>query len=189
MIFAAVLAAGSSSRFGSPKQLAVIDGEPLVLRVAKAAKEAGCDPVGVVVGAHQEAVIDALGPLPDVKILKNSLWESGLASSISCAARFAMKRPQLRGLLLLTVDQWRLESRLLEQMLRRFSGNSATIVAARYAGTVGIPALFARQQLTALSSLTGDVGAKKIILENGEGTVCVDWPQGAEDCDLHHPEG
>lgn len=187
MILGAILAAGRSSRFGSPKQLAEIDGEPLVLRVARQLQAGGCDRVGVVVGAYVEPVVEALAPLSDVKILKNSDWEEGIASSIRCAAQYALERPELDGLALFTVDQWRLDRALVKRMLQRFEGDSATIVTARYAGTVGIPALFGRDHLAALSGLVGDVGAKKVIVENGPRALTIDWPQGAEDCDLHPP--
>ena len=46
-----LLAAGAGRRFGGPKALAEIDGEPLVLRALKALRAAGCSPVRVVLGA------------------------------------------------------------------------------------------------------------------------------------------
>src|SRR5512138_244962 len=60
---AAVLAAGGSARLGRPKQLLVLDGEPLVRRAARAALEAGFAPVVVVVGAHEAEVRAALSGL------------------------------------------------------------------------------------------------------------------------------
>ncbi|MDQ6718810.1 MAG: NTP transferase domain-containing protein, partial [Gemmatimonadota bacterium] len=54
------MAAGGSTRFGSPKQLAEKDGETLVHRAAMAAKSAGADPVFVVLGAAADEIAPEL---------------------------------------------------------------------------------------------------------------------------------
>ena len=51
-VAAIIVAAGSSSRLGQPKQLVLIDGEPLLQRAIRFAQEAGASPVFVVLGAH-----------------------------------------------------------------------------------------------------------------------------------------
>jgi molybdenum cofactor cytidylyltransferase len=47
-----VLAAGASRRLGQPKQLLMLDGETLLARSVRLAREAGAAPVLVVVGAQ-----------------------------------------------------------------------------------------------------------------------------------------
>jgi CTP:molybdopterin cytidylyltransferase MocA len=58
---AVILAAGASSRMGSPKQLLLLDGQPLVVRAATAALDAGAWPVVVVLGAHSLFFARAFG--------------------------------------------------------------------------------------------------------------------------------
>jgi xanthine dehydrogenase accessory factor len=56
------------------------------------------------------------------------------------------------------------------------------VVASRYAGSLGVPALFTRALFGALLALRGDMGAKRLILAE-EAAVAVDWPAGAMDVD------
>lgn len=78
-----LLAAGASSRFGSAKMLAEIDGEPLVRRSARVLLESGLDEVVVVLGARASEVAAALEGLP-VSLVVNGDWEDGMFSSV-CA--------------------------------------------------------------------------------------------------------
>ncbi|MEI6051730.1 MAG: NTP transferase domain-containing protein, partial [Opitutaceae bacterium] len=78
---AIILAAGASSRLGSPKQLLLLDGQPLVTRAAQAALTAGAWPVVVVLGAHAEKIRPALARLP-VIVVENAAWPEGMAASI-----------------------------------------------------------------------------------------------------------
>ncbi|HEX8897614.1 MAG TPA: NTP transferase domain-containing protein, partial [Chthoniobacterales bacterium] len=55
-IGAVVLAAGGSSRLGQPKQLLTFRGETLIRHAVRAAAEAGCDPVILVVGAMSDTI-------------------------------------------------------------------------------------------------------------------------------------
>jgi molybdenum cofactor cytidylyltransferase len=55
-VAAVVLAAGGSSRLGQPKQLLTFRGETLIRRAVRAAAEAGCAPILVVVGETREAI-------------------------------------------------------------------------------------------------------------------------------------
>src|SRR5918998_1055903 len=80
---AVILAAGSSSRMGSPKQTLQFRGQSLLRRVALAALGAGCCPVIVVTGANAELSRRELDGL-DVREVLNPLWETGMASSV-CA--------------------------------------------------------------------------------------------------------
>lgn len=71
-IGAVVLAAGGSSRLGQPKQLLTFDGETLVRRAVRAAAEAGCAPILVIVGETGEAIERSLD-IRDSRISSSSL--------------------------------------------------------------------------------------------------------------------
>ncbi|MBW3635882.1 MAG: NTP transferase domain-containing protein, partial [Armatimonadetes bacterium] len=72
---AIILAAGSSSRMGSAKQILQFQGESLLRRAALAALRAGCDPVIVVTGAGAELSRRELNGLA-VRESVNTLWET-----------------------------------------------------------------------------------------------------------------
>ena len=135
-------------------------------------------------GAHADAVRAACD-LPDVKFVQNSNWESGVGSSIALAAERANERSSVEALLLLTVDQFRLERPVVRRLLDRFDAENGGIVASRYAGTVGVPAIFGREHFEALGQLSGDRGAKTYLQNR---SVLIDWAEGAEDADRHLPE-
>ena len=80
-VAAIIIAAGSSSRLGQPKQLLALDGEMLLQRTVRIAREAGAAPVLVVLGAHREE-IEARVDLSGTSIVLNRDWEEGMASSI-----------------------------------------------------------------------------------------------------------
>ena len=81
MIAGIVLAAGSSSRMGSPKALLEVAGRPAVEVVAARLAEAGCTEVIVVVGKHA-AEIRAGADLGAVRVIEHRGWASGRTSSI-----------------------------------------------------------------------------------------------------------
>ncbi|MGC9333031.1 MAG: nucleotidyltransferase family protein, partial [Anaerolineae bacterium] len=74
---AVVLAAGGSSRMGQLKQLLDVAGHPMVRRVVQVVRSAGVDQIVVVVGAHADAVKQALDGLP-VQIVRNRHWTEGM---------------------------------------------------------------------------------------------------------------
>ena len=78
---AVILAAGSSSRLGRPKQTLQFKGETLIRRAVLAALGAGCHPVVVVTGANADLMRRELDGLDVCEVL-NTLWETGMASSI-----------------------------------------------------------------------------------------------------------
>ncbi len=80
-VAAIIVAAGSSSRLGQPKQLVLVDGEPLLQRAIRCAVEAGAEPVFVVLGAHRQDIQNAVD-FGFARVLVNDDWEEGLASSI-----------------------------------------------------------------------------------------------------------
>ena len=82
-----LLAAGEASRFGSLKQLATIDGEPLVRRAASQALACGV-PVLAVLGAGADRVAPALADLP-LHTLLHEGWRDGLGSSLAGSCRSA----------------------------------------------------------------------------------------------------
>lgn len=79
-VAAVLLAAGASTRFGSPKMLAPVGGEPLLRRVARAFVEAGFAEVAVVLAPGAAAVAATLEGLGVVSVV-NPRPEEGMLSS------------------------------------------------------------------------------------------------------------
>ena len=177
---AIVLAAGSSSRMGRSKQLLEIAGCSLVRHVVEVARAASLSPVVVVVGAEGQAIRAEIADL-DVSAVENASWREGIASSLQCGLRALPGTAELA--LVLLCDQPAVSASLLQAMLQAQRQTGKEIVACRYAGALGAPALFARSRFPELLALAGDVGARTLLRRAGDEAAIVDFPEGAFDLD------
>ena len=182
-VAAIVLAAGGSSRMGSPKQLLRLDGETLVRRAATTALASRCKPVFVVVGAEARAVTREIEDLPVVRV-ENVHWTQGIGSSIRAGVEAAaMAQPPPDAVLITLADQPAVTSELFDQLVAASEAAPAGLVACTYAGTLGVPALFARRHFDALRCLAGDTGGKALLAAHAEAVVRVAFPLAAFDLD------
>ena len=152
-----VLAAGSGSRFGEPKAPVVIGGERLVDRAARTLREAGCDPVVVVLGAW-------IGDVPNAVIVENPAWEEGMGSSLRVGLN-AVEQFDVDAAVVTLVDLPGLTS----QAVARVVGTDAELVAATYLGERGHPVKFGRGHWAAVASVAaGDAGARAYLAGRGD---------------------
>ena len=178
-VLAAVLAAGASSRFGSAKQLAVLDGKTLIEHVQIVLLESTADEVIVVVGCSRNEIEQHI--LPEVTAINNINWEEGIASSVRCAVEHA-SRCNASHLLLLVCDQPYVSSCLVDRILSISKFEETKIVACRYGDTFGVPALFPRECFASLIELKGDRGAKSVI-KVAPNVEFLNFPEGLIDID------
>ena len=159
-VYAIVLAAGTSSRFGSSKQLAEWDGAALVRRATELA--AGCCATRslMVAGHDWQAVHAACRPLSGCFVV-NDHYADGIGSSLALAVRAI--RHTAAAVLVLLADQPLITAQHLEHLIASWSGDEFEIVASSYANTTGVPALFAAGSFEKLCSLSGDEGARSLL--------------------------
>lgn len=180
---AIILAAGASTRMGSPKQLLLLDGQPLVVRAAEAALAAGAWPVVVVLGAHAEKIRPALARLP-VLVAENASWPEGMAASIRTGiTTLGQFSRTLDAALLALCDQPAFSAAVITQLLAAQRASGRSIVAARYSSRHGAPALLLREHFPALAALTGEAGARDLLNGTPDRVAAVDLPALAHDLD------
>lgn len=157
-----LLAAGEASRFGSLKQLATIDDEPMVRRAARQALACGC-PVIVMLGAQADRVAPALANLP-VHIVVHRGWRHGMGSSLAAGVRAAREdHPDASGVLLALADQPRLGDMLLRHLLDEHERLPTHIIGTAQAGHVGPPIVFPCGDFDALAALEGPHGPRELL--------------------------
>lgn len=163
-IGAVVLAAGRGNRFGpEPKLLAMLDGEPLVRHVAKAALASSARPVVVVLGAHSEAVGAALGGL-DVHRVNNPDYAAGLSTSLR--AGLATMPDAIDAVVVLLGDMPRVTVAHLDSLIAAYRDSDFRpgAVVPVSAGRRGNPVLLDLGKLAdALNDLSGDRGAGPLL--------------------------
>jgi molybdenum cofactor cytidylyltransferase len=160
---AVVLAAGSSSRMGSPKQTLQFRGESLLKRAAQAALGAGCYPVIVVTGAHSNLSRRELEGL-DVREVLNTSWETGMASSVRAGVEGIISTDRdADAAVLLLCDQPHVTADVIYGLVAAYRSTGSPIIASTYGGTFGVPALFNRTLFAELTRLEGMSGAKEVI--------------------------
>lgn len=176
---AVILAAGSSSRLGQPKQLLEYQGQTLVGQTAQAALDAGCDPVALVLGANREMIAPTLQDL-GLTILPNGSWERGLGTSIRLGVAALQ---ECDAIFLLVCDQPKVDAALLRQLIARQEKTGQPMIACGYAGTHGVPALFTRACYERLLALDDETGAKALFLAYPGEVAAVSFEAGALDID------
>ncbi len=180
---ALILAAGSSSRMGQPKQMLDINGEKLLVRTARATLEAGLKNVMVVIGHEEEGHRKILAGLPLEKIY-NPSWKKGMGSSLKRGlAHLLSNHPSVDAVIILVCDQPMLSGDVILSLIRQYEQTRKPIVASRYSNMPGVPVLFDQTYFRKLSMIADDEGAKKIILQHPSDVVTVDFPGGDIDLD------
>ncbi len=182
MIGLIILAAGSSSRLGQPKQNLVFQGSTLLQRTIKAALAADCQQIAVVLGANAPVIERTIADQP-VQILHNFNWEAGMSSSINCGLASLLKTtPQLQSVILMLCDQPFADTAIINQLIQA-SANNKLLVACNYNGTIGVPSLFDKSYFKELLALQGHEGAKKLLLKYKDEVHTIPFPLGMIDID------
>jgi molybdenum cofactor cytidylyltransferase len=177
---ALILAAGASTRFGSPKQLVRLDGRPMLHAVLSRAVEVAGHSVSVVLGANAAVLAPLLSHSP-AAIVINRDWESGMASSIR--AGLARIPGTVDGVMILLADQPAVTTEDLRRLAGSWRRQTDYIAVAQYSGTVGVPAIFPQWCLRELAELRGDRGAQSLLARHSDRLVRVPMPSAATDID------
>lgn len=180
---AVLLAAGASRRLGRPKQTVLIDGEPLVARMASLAL--ATDPRALVVslGAHADAVRGALGDQgddPRVHCVMAADWALGMGASLRVG--LDALPDACDAALVLLCDQPALTVAHLDRLLAAWRADPARASASAYAGVLGVPAVLPRAWWPELGA-GADRGARDLLRARSAEVSAVDAADLERDLD------
>lgn len=178
-----ILAAGSSSRMGRPKQLLPYRGKPLLQHTLDLVSELLVCGSVLVLGASNEAISTVIDP-GTTRIVVNPDWASGMASSLVYGLQKSLEYcPEMDQLLILLSDQPYINRSLLVKLLDTHHSERPLITASQYGQTNGVPALFSKLLFEELLGLEGDRGANRLIKKYSGQCVPVPFELGAVDID------
>ncbi|HEX6461363.1 MAG TPA: nucleotidyltransferase family protein [Thermoleophilaceae bacterium] len=162
MIGAVVLAAGEGSRFGGAKQLAELDGRPLLEHVLIAAAAVpALERVVLVLGARADEVRSRVD-LHGAEVVVAHDWAEGQAASLRAGL---LALDDVDGAMILLGDQPGITPAAIEAVLAHFDGTRP--LRAVYDGQPGHPVALQRQLVKEALNLRGDSGARELLEASG----------------------
>jgi len=168
---------------GRLKQLLPYRGKTLVEHAVAQAAEADFDPIAVVLGANSLAVREVLLGT-DTLIVENLHWQSGVGSSIAAGVQgLEASGADPEAIAILLSDQPLVTAEHLKRMVSLLSQSASSVVAARYAEALGVPAIFKRDLFPRLASLSGETGARSLLRDSHQQVLSFDLPEAAMDVD------
>jgi molybdenum cofactor cytidylyltransferase len=182
VISGVVLAAGTGSRFGGTKQIAVVDGKPLAQHAIDTLEAAGVDEIVVVTGHDAVKVAGALALPARARVVFNPRFKDGQATSLGAGLHALHDGSE--AAVVLMADQPGVTPEVVRALVRRFLETRTRIVRAMYRGGPG-PSLLSREIYAEAGHLHGDVGARVLIASHPEWVEEVDIDAAAPtDVDL-----
>ena len=144
---AVILAAGESTRFGSPKILLEWEGEPLIHYLCRKTIEIGLSPVCLILGAYIKKTREIVNDLP-VEVIINSRWQDGMSQSFKCGVTGLPVN--CHGALMILADQPYLDNHLISTLI---SATAADVVIPTYKGEKGHPVLWRKKAFSQIQKL------------------------------------
>lgn len=160
MITCVLLAAGLSSRFGSPKAVAQIHGKILLTRQIEMLSSAGIEQIIVVLGAHAEQIKPFIAADSKIKAVFNEHYPQGQTSSVKAGISEA---PAGNDILLLPVDFPFILPETVVQLTEYFNKNVPNILIPTYNQRKGHPPVFSHLLRDEILQLENSFGLNEII--------------------------
>jgi molybdenum cofactor cytidylyltransferase len=178
-----ILAAGSSSRLGRPKQMLPYHGKSLLEHAVDVANDADTGPVIVVLGSDASS-LEKLIDEKKIHIVNNQEWQEGMGSSVRCGVQTLLHMaPEIESAIIMVCDQPFVSAVLLKELVAAHEVSGKPIVTSQYKNAVGPPAFFHRSVFPDLLALKGDAGARKVIEKRKEEMATVPFTEGEIDID------
>ncbi len=178
-----ILAAGASTRMGTPKQLLPYQGYSLLSRTIETVIASVCKPIIVVLGANAQQISSEVNQ-PLVKVVKNPDWLLGMGSSIrSGILSLATFSETIEAAIISVCDQPFLSPEIINHLVLVYHSTGKPIIACQYADTLGVPVLFNHKFFSELATLDQTIGAKQLIKKYHKDVFSIAFPNGVIDID------
>jgi molybdenum cofactor cytidylyltransferase len=179
-----LLAAGQSKRFGGIKQLTDIYGQPMICHCLSQYRQGetwieGITNGYVVLGSNAELITQVLPDEVNKYIV--SAWQKGMGHTL--AQSIMNVASDCSHVLIGLADQIALTQQMINGLLGESKKHPTHIVATQYFNGRGAPVIFPKQYFSELSQLTGDNGAKSLLLQHSQQVINVPIPEAAFDID------
>ena len=188
-----ILAAGASRRFGSPKQLLPVNGQPLLQGAIDTALASTLSDVLLVLGSSAEAIIDTLALRQAAEqndrfgfIVAND-WQHGASASLR--AGLDALPDDCRAAAILLGDQPGMTSDIIDTVLAAFAASDLPIARPVYGDALepGHPVVIDRRLFADLTAIEGDAGARQLLAERADDVLQCILPGNAPR-DIDTPE-
>lgn len=150
---AVILAAGSSSRMGFPKQLAEVRDKPLLQAIIDKVN-INFDNSSVVLGSENEIISEKID-FKNSNILINENWPEGITSSIRTALFFYQNQKEINNIIFFLGDQPEVELEVIDS-LNNDDHDGSKVLVPQYRYKLGFPILIPRIFWTKLELITED---------------------------------
>ena len=150
---AVILAAGSSSRMGFPKQLAEVRDKPLLQAIIDKVN-INFDNSSVVLGSENEIISEKID-FKNSNILINENWPEGITSSIRTALFFYQNQKEINNIIFFLGDQPEVEVEVIDG-LNNDDHDGSKVLVPQYRYKLGFPILIPRIFWTKLELITED---------------------------------
>ena len=161
-----ILAAGTSSRLGQPKQLLQLEGRPLLQHAIDAMERSPLFEVIVVLGHQADEIAEELYAGDQTRVVVNEDYAQGQATSLKAGLEDVS--PEAEAVLVILGDQPAVNAKKVKAVLEGYEMSKKPIVQASYRGVAGHPTVFYRSVWPELMEIEGDKGARDLIKEHPE---------------------
>ena len=169
------LAAGASTRMGSPKALLRFGDETALARGISTLRQGGCDPVVVVLGAAADEIRLAVPVDAAVRIVVNERWELGRSGSIQAGIRAA---PDADAYVILPVDHPLATAGDVAALVAAFEDSRPPLVRPVHGGRGGHPILLSAALSPAILALGPDEPLRTVVRAHRAAEVLVPGSPG-----------
>jgi molybdenum cofactor cytidylyltransferase len=160
MLTSILLSAGESSRFGTPKALALIDGTPVIAKILNLLLSSPIDKIIVVLGAHAEKIGPFLLHHKKINIVHNKHYNFGQTSSFQCG--LATDDDSI-GTMLFPVDLPFVQKETIQKLIAVFNEKGPPLLVPTFNGRKGHPPIFHRRLRDAVLGLPANEKLHRII--------------------------
>lgn len=186
MIGAVVLAAGHSSRMGSPKGLLPYGGSTFLGCVLGLLETAGVEAVRIVTGPGAAALRDAAPTLPGEAWVENSSPDDGMLSSVRlgvCALPAGTE-----AFFLWPVDHPLVRAGTVSALLSIWRSRRPPVVVPRHRGRRGHPVLFDASTIPEILSAPDATGARHVVAAHASDRIEIEVADAGILADIDTPE-
>ncbi len=165
---AVILAAGTSTRMGTAKQLLLLDDRPLLQHVLDHVRASAVKEIVLVLGFAAEKIRREID-VQNARVVLNESYRQGMGTSLK--AGLSAVDLQSAGALIVLADQPFIRPATLDLLMAEHHRSKAQIVIPIYRGFRGNPVLLDRSVFAEVMALDGDIGCRAIFGDHPEGIV------------------